>query len=184
MPKITTAEELVHSLKTMHNPHLASSDTDGSIQHMDQMLAMKGDKGSEAYKIATEICDQAKADLRGFMRDNRLDAVVGPMRMYSLSGVGALPLVRRPLPVRYSLAASDKLGRRSVRHASHRHVMIAAKLQNVMADIKGNVPTGLQANGDPGHLLLMGNPFAERDVLHMMYVCRSLLELRRQWHVS
>jgi hypothetical protein len=30
------------------------------------------------------------------------------------------------------------------------------------------VPTGLCSDGDPGHLLIMGNAFAERDLLRMM----------------
>jgi hypothetical protein len=94
---IRSAEEMVAAIKSMPSPHIATSGTDGSVRHVDNMLASKGDKESEEYKQAGRICDDAKEELRAFMRDQRLDAVIGPLRMYSLSALGALPLVRDQL---------------------------------------------------------------------------------------
>ena len=90
---IRMAEELVEALKNMPNQHVDESGTDGSVKHLDSMLAGKGNKESPEYKDATKFCDEAKEELRAFTRDNKLDAIIGPLRMYSLSGIGATPLV-------------------------------------------------------------------------------------------
>lgn len=94
MAEIRTPEEFVQALKSMDNPHVAESGTDGSMTHLDAMLRYKGDTSMAAYGEAKSLFESIKTDMMSYMEHNDLDAIVGPMRLCVFSCVSGHPVVR------------------------------------------------------------------------------------------
>jgi amidase len=90
---IKTVEELAGALREMPNPHLGESGTDGNIAHIDRMLELRGDASMEEYQRATEMFARVMRDMCGFMRENRLDVVISPLRLCVFSTAAGAPLV-------------------------------------------------------------------------------------------
>lgn len=90
---IKTPKDLAEALRTMPNPHLAESGTNGNIAHIDSMAQLGGDTSLQGYQDATERYARMKREICEFMEDNKLDTVIGPLRLCVCSTAAGAPLV-------------------------------------------------------------------------------------------
>jgi hypothetical protein len=90
---IKTPKDLAEALRTMPDPYLAESGTNGNIAHIDSMAQFGGDTSLQGYQDATERHASIKREICAFMEDNKLDAVIGPLRLCVFSRAAGAPLV-------------------------------------------------------------------------------------------